>query len=375
MRIGIDCRFYSSSFTGIGRYTYELVKNLLKIDKKNEYVLFFNEQEYSSFCHSCPESLRDRNLKNCKAILVNAKHYSLEEQTIFLKKLYEAKLDLMHFTHFNAPILYRKPCVVTIHDLTPSFYPGKKFNKLHYKLAYNLILSSIIKRSKKIIAVSKHSKNDTLKSFPKTKEKIKVIYESVAEEFLKNPKEKKLNRSKDYILYTGVWRNHKNLLGLIQAFAKLIKEKKLNANLVITGKEDPYYPEIKTTISELKLEKSVILTGLVSEQKLISLYHNAKLYVFPSFYEGFGLPILESFASKIPLVCSNASSIPEIAGKNNAVFFDPYNIDDMAEKILQVWNDENLQKKLIENGEKRLKNFSWEKMAKETLKIYESIKT
>src|SRR3989339_249218 len=369
MKIGIDCRFYSSKFTGIGRYTFELVRNLLQIDKKNQYVLFFNKEKFQQF-----------KTPNVKSVLVNTEHYSLKEQLILPKFLYQEKLDIMHFTHFNAPIFYRKPCVVTIHDLTPSFFPGKKFNQWHYKFAYNLVLKSIIKRSKQIISVSENTKKDILKFFPFAKNKIEMIYESVAEEFLKNPGENSLKKTKekfnlkqDFLLYTGVFRNHKNLVGLIAAFGKLKKIKNFNGKLLITGKEDPFYPEVKNTIKNLNLEKDVILTGLIAEEDLINLYHLAKLYVFPSFYEGFGLPILEAFATKTPLICSNSSCLPEIAGDGNAKFFDPYNIDDLADKILQVWDDENLQKKLIKNGQERLKDFSWRKMAKETLALYQKV--
>ncbi len=384
MRIGIDCRFYSSKFTGIGRYTFELVKHLLEIDKKNEYVLFFNEPEFRT------ES-RELRAENCKKVLVNAKHYSLREQTVFLKKLYKEKLDLMHFTHFNAPILYRKSCIVTIHDLTPSFFPGKKFNKIYRKLAYNVTIKSIINRAKKIIAVSNNTAKDIIKVAPKTKSKIITIYESVAKEFSKKPNQKNLESTKkkfnlndNFLLYTGVWRDHKNVVGLIKAFEKVLKAPLLPARhgsggngawglqLVITGKEDPFYPEVKETVKALKLENDVIFTGFVPEEELLSLYHLCKAYVFPSFYEGFGLPVLEAFACDKPLICSNKSSLPEVAGKDNAVFFNPYDVNDMAEKILKVLSDENLQKKLIENGQKRLKNFSWKKMAEETLRVYQN---
>lgn len=379
MKIGIDCRFYSSKFTGIGRYTFELVRNLLAIDKENEYVLFFNEPEFRT------ES-RELRAENCKKILVNAKHYSLREQTIFLKKLYDEKLDLMHFTHFNAPILYRKPCIVTIHDLTPSFFPGKKFNKIHYKTVYNLILGSIVKRSKHIIAVSENTKKDVLKFYPQVKNKTSVIYESVADEFLKKPSKedlentkKKFNLNRNFLLYTGVWRDHKNVVGLIKAFEKVLKAPLIkrvgefaSLKLVITGREDPFYPEVKETVKALKLENDVVFTGLVPEEELLSLYHLCKAYVFPSFYEGFGLPVLEAFACDKPLICSDKSSLPEVAGKDNAVFFNPYDIDDMAEKILKVLHDKELQQKLIENGQKRLKDFNWRKMAEETLEIYKN---
>src|SRR3989338_7269671 len=130
MRIGIDARMYSTEFTGIGRYVYELVKQLLKEDKKNEYVLFMNKEVYDEF---------ESPGKRVRKVLVNAKHYSLAEQVGYCWTLYRAKLDLMHFTHFNAPIFYRRPSVVTIHDLTLSFFPGKKMNSWFYKKAYNLV--------------------------------------------------------------------------------------------------------------------------------------------------------------------------------------------------------------------------------------------
>jgi glycosyltransferase involved in cell wall biosynthesis len=141
---------------------------LEKNDIENEYVLFFNEPHFSAYNPPNPR---------WKKVLVGARHYSYREQTVFLYRLYQEKLDLMHFTHFNAPILYKKPSVVTIHDLTLSFYPGKKMTKLHHRLAYNLTVKTITKHAVKIIAVSEHTKKDIIEILDTPEEKIQVVYE------------------------------------------------------------------------------------------------------------------------------------------------------------------------------------------------------
>ena len=371
MRIGIDARMYSSSFTGIGRYVYELSQHLFKIDPSNEYILFLNEPEYSQF--SPPSS-------KVKKVLVNAPHYSLREQTRFLRKLNKEKLDLMHFTHFNAPILYNRPSVVTIHDLTLSFYPGKKMTRWYHRMGYDSTITNILKKSRKVIAVSQNTKKDLLELFDLPEEKIAVIYEGASPEFKKIEGGDRLAITKQkhgldspFLLYTGVWRDHKNIVNLLRAFHLLRNKYSANLKLVITGKADPTYPEVKENIEKLGIADSVLLTGLVPEGELIDLYNLATLYVFPSFYEGFGLPILEAFACETPVVASNTACIPEICGEENAVFFDPGDPENMAEAINSTLNNPELQRKLIQRGKERLKNFSWGKMAQETLELYNNI--
>ncbi|MEK7529208.1 MAG: glycosyltransferase family 1 protein [Patescibacteria group bacterium] len=368
MRIGIDARMYSSSFTGIGRYVFELVRGVTArhdMRGKNTYVIFLNEPAYTLF--QSPHS-------NVEKVLVNAPIYSLREQTAFCKALYEAKLDLMHFTHFNAPIFYRRPSIVTIHDLTVSFFPGKKFTGLLHRVGYFLTLRSIVNRAKKIIAVSRHTKKDLQKLFKIPDKKIAVITEAAAKEFrpLKNP-HCELRDERPFILYTGNWRDHKNLVGLIRAFGVVKKSigAPLHASikLVITGRENPYYPEVKQAVQTEKLEHDVEFTGLVSDEALVHLYNAARVYVLPSFYEGFGLPILEAFACDTPVACSKTSSLPEVGG-DAALYFNPHDVDDMAAVISQLLTDEKLREQCIARGREQLKKFSWEKMAKETLEIY-----
>lgn len=372
MRIGIDCRMYSSRFTGIGRYVYELTENLFEIDNKNQYILFFNEPEYSAFYPSN---------KNIQKILADAPHYSFREQSHFLSVLNKAKLDLMHFTHFNAPIFYRGPSIVTIHDLTLSFFPGKKMTSFFQRFAYHVTLKKALTKAKKIIAVSEHTKKDLKQLFKILPEKIQVIYEGVNAGFhqIQDQKPvqeilKKYDIHEPYLLYTGVWRSHKNLPGLIEAFHILKHDYGFDGSLVITGRTDVLYePELKQKAFSLKLEDDIIFTGLVPDAELVLLYNGALAYVFPSLYEGFGLPPLEAMQCGTPVVAANSSSIPEICGENNAVFFDPRSPKDMAQKIYEVISQKSLRAKLVANGLERVKQFSFRKMAEETLKLYEGI--
>lgn len=369
MKIGIDCRIYSSKFTGIGRYVHELTSRLAKLDQENEYVLFFNKPEFDSYS---PPSDR------FKKILADAPIYSIREQFHFLKVLNKENLDLMHFTHFNAPLFYRRPSVVTIHDLTLSFYPGKKKRSLFHRIGYHVILRSTVKKAKRIITISEHSKKDLKKLLHTPSKKIDVVYQGVGKEFKQIHDNEKINKTlKDYkidkpfLLYTGVWRSHKNIPSMIKAFNELKTEYDCgDLSLVITGKEDPYYPEVKGTTKELNLENDVIFTDLVPENDLINLYNAASIYVFPSFYEGFGLPPLEAMASGTPVAASDTSSIPEVCGKGNAVFFNPNNYHEIAQNIYALLTNKELQAELIEKGLKRVQDFSWQNMAEQTFDVY-----
>jgi glycosyltransferase involved in cell wall biosynthesis len=309
-------------------------------------------------------------------VLVNARHYSLAEQWRFWKILNAAKLDLMHFTHFNAPVLYRRPSVVTIHDLTLSLYPGKKMRSPWVRMAYHFTIRSIVKRASSVIAVSEHTKKDLVNLLHTNAAKINVVHEGVNPIFHKindqhiiDDFKVKMGFDRPYILYTGVWRSHKNLVNLIRAFAILKHRYKFPGILVITGKEDPWYPEVKQTVNEEKLCGEVRFTGLVPDEDLVLLYNAASVYVLPSLYEGFGLPVLESFACGVPVCAARSSSLPEICG-NAAELFDPKDPADIAAKVNLVYKDAAKREELIVRGRARVKEFSWEKMAKETLAIY-----
>jgi len=359
LKIGIDCRMYSKKFTGIGRYINQLILNLSKIDKTNQYILFLNKDDFQEL--KAPS-------ENFTKVLVDASHYSFKEQTKFLIELYKQRLDIMHFTNFNQPLLYLKKQITTIHDLTLHFYPGRKFKSPIYRLAYKLIMFLGILKSKEIISISENTKQDLIKFYPHSKKKISVIYNGIDTSFI-DKSQKPAKNKKEYILYTGNWREHKNLPNLIKAVHLLKTNYNFKGQLTLTGNPNPLYPEPLELIKKFHLEKTVNQVGLVSEKKLKELYENATIYAFPSLYEGFGLPILESFACQTPVACSRIACLPEIA-QNAAIYFDPTSPSDIAEKLNKLLQNKQLQEDLIQKGKVRLKHFSFLKMTKQTHQLY-----
>jgi glycosyltransferase involved in cell wall biosynthesis len=329
MRIGIDARFFGPKDKGFGRYTENLVKEMEKIYPLiggDEFFIFLRKDSFDEYN---PQN------KKFQKVLADYKWYGLKEQILFPLRLKKYRLDLMHFTHFNVPILYRKRFIVTIHDLTLRYFPTRKGIKFW---AYKIVFKYAIKNSEKIIAISNYTKNDILKHYNVSSDKIQVIYEGVTGEAGSLPQ-----NPNPYVLYVGNDYPHKNLERL-----KLACEK----------------------IRQDGLEHSLILiTGFVGEQELDNLYKNASLFVFPSLYEGFGLPPLEAMKRGIPVASSNATCLPEILG-DAAIYFNPSNVDDMVEKIKRALVDRELRERLIKKGFEQIQKYSWQKMARETLEIY-----
>ena len=369
-KIGIDARMYGYAQTGIGNYIRHLLKYIFELDKENNYVIFLLPEEYDNF------ELPNERIRKIK---VSAKWYGWKEQILFPIELYKENLDLMHFTHFNSPVLYFKKSIVTIHDVTPYFFPGHKMKSVIRKIGFRTVFFSSVKKASKVIAVSENTKSDIVKHFKIKENKIKVIYEGADSQFKiinNNQKiteiKKKYNITKPFIFYTGVWRNHKNLVGLVKAFDILKNKYKLNYQLVLGGKEDPYYPEVRKTWEKLGLEKKIIRTGFIKQEELPLFYNAAEIFVIPSFYEGFGLIGLEAMACGTPVVSSNKTSLPEVLG-DAAIYFNPNNPEEMAEKMKLVLTDKKLYNELREKGFRQIRKYSWERMGRETMEIYGKI--
>ena len=364
IKIGIDARFFGPKQKGLGRYVQKLIENLEKTDLDNQYFIFLRKDNFLNY--------NPKN-KNFKKVLADYKWYGFKEQILFPFKIRKYKIDLMHFPHFNVPIFYFNPFIITIHDLILKRFPTRRASTLTpflywlKSLAYQIVIFSAIKRAKKIIAVSNYTKNDILKYFKIKSDKIKVVYEGAPQ----RPRLEKITSnsvSKKYLLYVGNAYPHKNLERLILAFNKLIKEKK-DLHLILVGETDYFYRKIKDKFLN---SKQIIFTDFVSDKELVALYKNASVYVFPSLYEGFGLPPLEAMSCGAPVVCSQASCLPEIL-EDSAVYFNPKDINDIVEKIKYVLNNKDIQKKLISKGFQQVKKYKWEKMTQETLKIYKSV--
>jgi glycosyltransferase involved in cell wall biosynthesis len=348
----------------------ELVRALETIDTENEYVLFMNAKTYESYKPSNP---------NFRKVRTDIPHYSLREQIELPIAVASEKLDLMHYTHFNAPVFAGKtPVVVTIHDLTLSFYPGQNKTSPWHTWAYRLAITSVTRRARRIIAITGHTKKDLNEILNVEPEKIAVVYNGVdatrferefsEETWQRYAKEKGIRTP--YLLATGVHREHKNLPRLVRAYAAMLREHpEISHDLVLVGKEDSSHAVRGAALQE-GIEKRVRVIGYVPDDELIALYQHADGYVFPSLYEGFGLPVLEAMAAGVPVACANNSCLPEVAGAGNALFFDPFREKDMERAMVELITDHDLRPELRSRGLERVKEFSWEKMARETLAVY-----
>jgi glycosyltransferase involved in cell wall biosynthesis len=367
MKILIDGRGIKK--TGIGRYIENTLREILLVDNKNDYVLLVKPEDKNTI------KLKADNLEMIDA---DIEWFGLKEQTELLKLINEIKPDLVHFTNFNLPVAYKGKFVITIHDLTllhfknyRSSLASKVFYKIKDQVMRNLVLRQGIGRASTVIVPTEYVKDDVAKTFKTRKNKITVTYEAVDKDFSTpaiNLEKNGIN--KPFVLYVGNAYPHKNLERMVLAFGKLITKYLLDYQLVIAGKKDSFHDSLEQAIADANLQDRVVFPGFVSDRELAGLYKNAKLYVFPSLSEGFGLPPLEAMAHGLPVASSNATCLPEVLG-DAAVYFDPRNVSDMANAMLSVLTDEKLAKDLIKKGHTQAKKYSWKKTAKQTLDIYE----
>lgn len=280
---------------------------------------------------------------------------------LFLKR----DIDLFFSPAHYAPRFCPVPTVVTIHDLSYFYYPDEFLKKDLYQLQHWTQYS--IKKASKIIAVSQTTKKDLMKFYHLPSEKIEVIYNG----FQQSTTNHTTIGSKPYILYIGTIQPRKNLATLINAFRLLIKDKP-EYSLVIVGKKGWLYEKIFYQVKTLNLQKKVHFTGYVSDEEKAGLYTHASIFILPSLYEGFGIPLLEAMSFGCPVIASHASSLSEI-GDDACLYFDPNNPKELKEKMTQVIENNTLRKELVKRGKKRVQLFSWEKCGEETLHIIKKI--
>ncbi len=379
MRIGIDCRTIldpkRGEQAGVGHYTYFLVENLLKLDAKNQYVLFF-DPKIGDAGH-----FKQKNVTIKFFPFVDYKKYLPGAYSHLLIAAYvdRENIDIFHSPASTIPLAYSKKAVVTIHDLAiyhnPDWFPkGQKFST-------RVAVPQTIKKAKKIIAVSEYTKKDLIKYFKVQEDKVAVIYngvepkkdiDDVKTEDRKIVKDK-YEIKQDFILFVGTVQPRKNIEGLISAFDSLRSTKIFeNYQLVIAGGKGWKYEPVYNLVRELALTKKVIFTDYVTKKDKWSLLNAASLFVFPSFYEGFGLSILEAMQQGTPVITSKVTSMPEVLG-DAGILADPYDVKDIAKAIKKVLNNDALREELINKGYQQAKKFSWKKCAKETLQVYREI--
>lgn len=371
MKIGIDARLINQ--TGVGRYIRNLIDNLEKIDKINDYVLFVCSDDFDYVKSSIVDS-------KWSIVKADIRWHSIEEQIGFARILKKENLDLVHFPYFSVPIFYNRPFVVTIHDLIQLHFSTGRASTLPWPfyaikyLCYKYVVLKTSQRARKIIAVSKSTRDEIIDHLKVPFDKVEVIYEGVDKQFTINNSqltnstnnESRITNHEKFFLFVGNVYPHKNAEALIEAFEKI---KESDVGLVFVGKEDYFYERLK---QKVKSNKNIQFLDYVSDEELAWLYQNAVATVCPAFMEGFGLPALEAMANKCLVIASDIPALHEVC-EDSAIYFDPKNPDELSEKMLEVLKNKNKFGDLIENGFKRSQEFSWRKMSEQTLGIYESI--
>ncbi len=368
MRVAIDGRFIQDHFPGIGRYTYNLVDRLARL-REDDFVVLYNPY--------LPNTRYDLEplgrLAHLSLRPTAVRPFSWREQYSVRSLLKETRVAVYHSPYYVMPYFFLPcPAVVTVHDVFPARYSQYLPSRQAW-VAYHIAMRLAVRGAKRILAVSQCSKSDLIDFFGVRPEKVTVTYNGVDPAF--QPREvqqvekvrEKYGLPKRFILYVGMNKPHKNLPALVRAYAGIRIQ--AGCPLVLAGREDPRWPQTRQAVAELGLWESVIVPGDIPEADLPALYNLAAVFVMPSLYEGFGLPLLEAMASGVPCASSSAGALPEVAG-DAALLFDPRDTDAMGQAILRLLDDDRLAEELRQKGLAQAARFSYEDTAKRTLEVY-----
>ncbi len=370
LRIAIDIREAGHEKTGKGWYTYNLVHSLLKIDSHNEYI-FYTDQNKNPF----------KEFKNAHIRTIPGK--SLMWHFNVIKDLKKTFANGLPFDLFFAPTSYIIPCfapknlrvIITVHDLVAFLFPSTHNTKA--VIIERLTLKKALKKAAKVFVVSQNTENDLLTRFQYPKEKIHEVPCAPADFYKEEISEKELTTFKKkhklpdrFILAVGTLEPRKNFSTLIKSFV-IIKRRNPDCKLVIVGKKGWKYSAIEDALKKYQLENDVIFPGYLEDDELRKTYHLASVFVFPSLYEGFGIPPLEAMSCGCPVVSSNVASLPEVIG-DSGLLIDPKNAHKWADAVCSLLDNEQTRNMLIERGKRRAEKFSWENSAKIALEVFES---
>jgi len=364
VRIGIDARKLHDF--GIGTYIRNLLRELAALDHETEYVIISRPDD----------GLAVQALgANFRPVAETAGNYSLSEQIAIPRLLKRERVDLFHAPHYVLPPLVGCPSVVTIHDCIHLMFPQYLPNR--WALTYaRTSITMAARRATRVLTVSESSKRDILRFVDVPPGKIDVIYNSFDPRFGVEPDADTVDRVREryqlqsqFVLYAGNVKPHKNLERLIEAF-HIVRSRGLEQlKLILIGDEISKYTALRRAVHRHQLHNYVRFLGYLPEDTLAVMYRLAGVFVFPSLYEGFGLPPLEAMASGTPVVTSNVSSLPEVAG-DAAVLVDPYSAEAIADGMYRVLTDNNLRSDLRRRGPERARQFSWESSVRRVREIY-----
>lgn len=369
MRIGIEARWITHEKTGFGNYALQLLRNLSRSDRDNEYAVYTN-----STCHE-DQIFHNANFSN--VVLEAApgwyKHVRLPLDLVRRRQ----GLDLFHFLYNSPPLFFPCDYVLTIHDLSYRYVPG--MISLKDYLSINVQLKVTAGRARKIIAVSENTKADIIKFLNIPEQRIEVIYEGVGADYRPVTETTTLDRVRRkyhlperFLLYVGTYLPHKNIDTLLLAYRELLLQGAACPKLVLAGKKGRNSDRIEKLVAALDLRGAVVSTGFVAEEDLPPLYSMSEMFLFPSLYEGFGLPILEAMACGVPVALSSASCHREIAG-DAALYFPATDPDALARCICELSGSLELRRELKARGMERARGFSWQTMAEKTRTVYEAL--
>lgn len=363
MRIAFIADALDQQYGGIHVYTKQLLKALSKVDKNNEYIILrINKtQEFDSFEEI---ALPYPSYPGYRAIRLFA-----EIPLLLSKKGVDVVVEPAHFGPFNLPKKIKR--VTVIHDMTTFLFP--QFHLFHSQLLQKVFLPSILKRASQIITNSEHTTKDLIKFFPFTANKTTPTLLGKDEIFKPTKDAQVLEKYKipqPYILYLGTLEPRKNIPVLIQAFNEFKTKTGLPHKLVLVGKKGWKFTEVFNAINESKFKHDILLPGYVAQEHLPILYSMAEVFVYPSTYEGFGLPVLEAMSCGAPVITTNVSSIPEVGGEA-AHYFSPNSVVSLVELLVKICRNSEMRNTLSKQSLKQAVKFNWEKTAAETIKVFE----
>ena len=346
--------------SGIGRYIRGLVSALKSTSEHDRYVLIGNERACETFGEKGP------------FIRTGIRVYSVGEQLVL--PMLARSCECLHSPHYNAPLLWRKKLIVTIHDLIHLHFPQLLPSPFARTYA-SWMLPLVVKKADAIITVSEFTKKDVVERFGVRPDKITVVYHGIDPKFrFKTDRPAPITNSTPYFLYVGLLKAHKNIGVLLSAFEALKKKVgKTQLRLQLVGKADTKQQEVKRWLEIIRHNPDISLTTNVDDEELACLYQNAIALVLPSLYEGFGFPLIEAMALKTPIIAAYSTSIPEILGSGNGLLFDPHSGDELMRHMKTLLETDSLRRELISKGMCRAAHFDWAASAAKTRQVYENV--